>query len=96
MTTDLTTNGYAHRRTVWTIGDSLDMDNELFISVTRHYDTGPEEASTFITRDEAVTLAHTILEAAGASEDSVTLSRGDVRAIAAEVVDEKLRAAIGG
>jgi len=97
MMPELVTNGYDHRHTTWGIGDSLDDDNELFISVVRTYTmNNATEVTTFMTRDEAITLAHAILEAVGATEDNVTLSRGDVRAIAAEVVDEKLRAAIGG
>jgi hypothetical protein len=97
MATEFTTNGHTNRRTTWAIGDSLDMDNELFVSMVRYYSSsGAEETITFLTRDEAITLAHALLEGAGASEDNVTLSRGDIRAIAAEVVDEKLRAAIGG
>lgn len=97
MTNTIHTAGYAHRATAWTIGDSLDEDNELLVVMRRTYSLGnSEEVSTFMTRDEAITLAHAILEAVDATEDNVTLSRGDVRAIAAEVVDEKLRAAIGG
>jgi len=97
MTNTIHTAGYARRTTIWTIGDSLDDDNELFVAMTRTYSSGSsEEVTTFMTRDEAITLAHAILEAVDATEDNVTLSRGDVRAIAAEVVDEKLRAAIGG
>lgn len=97
--TTINTRGNTNRTAQFEIGSELDCDNELYFTMTREFGSMrvPEHADTFLTKDEAVELANAILDAVGEGRATVTqLSRGDVRAIAAEVVDEKLRAAIGG
>lgn len=103
MTQVINTHGLVTRSAIeWTIGDYPDSDREIFVSANRTYGSlasDDEFISGYLSVDEARALAHALLTATGEEVTPVvepTLSRGDVRAIAAEVIDEKLRAAIGG